>query len=98
MRYTVGTYKTSLITLKIRAALFPYCDYHRVHKMAKSIDLMTLAEGTKVSSTAGATVEVVDNPKDGVWVIGKYLTCPLDTSLVGSEDVFFPQDLVEILP
>jgi|MGYP001250368086 hypothetical protein len=66
--------------------------------MAKSIDLMTLSEGTKVSTTAGATVEVVDNPKDGVWVIGKYLTCPSDISLVGSEDVFFPQDLMEILP
>jgi len=66
--------------------------------MAKSIDLMTLAEGTKVSTTAGATVEVVDNPKDGVWVIGKYLTCPSDIYLVGNEDVFFPQDLMEILP
>ena len=65
--------------------------------MAKSIDLMTLSEGTKVSTTAGATVEVVDNPKDGVWVIGKYLTCPSDASLVGSEDAFFAQDLVEIL-
>jgi hypothetical protein len=66
--------------------------------MAKSIDLMTLSEGTKVSTTAGATVEVVDNPKDGVWVIGKYLTCPSDTSLVGSEDAFFAQDLLGILP
>lgn len=65
--------------------------------MAKSIDLMTLAEGTKVSTTTGATMEVVDNPKDGVWVIGKYLTCPSDTSLVGNEDVFFAQDLVGIL-
>ena len=65
--------------------------------MAKSIDLMKLSEGTKVSTTAGATVEVVDNPKDGVWVIGKYLTCPSDASLVGSEDAFFAQDLVEIL-
>ena len=42
--------------------------------MAKAIDLMTLAEGSKVSTTAGATVEVVDNPKDGVWVFAKYLT------------------------
>ena len=65
--------------------------------MAKSIDLMTLVEGTKVSTTTGATVEVVDNPKDGVWVNGKYLTCPSDASLVGSEDAFFAQDLVEIL-
>lgn len=66
--------------------------------MAKAIDLMTLAEGTKVTTTAGATVEVVDNPKDGVWVFGKYLISPGDPSLVGSEDMFFTQDIVEILP
>ena len=66
--------------------------------MAKAIDLMTLEEGTKVSTTAGATIEVVDNPKDGVWVFGKYLTSPGDPSLIGLEDMFFPQDVVEILP
>ena len=65
--------------------------------MAKTIDLMTLAEGSKVSTTAGATVEVVDNPKDGVWVFAKYLTSPGDPSLVGSEDMFFSQDILEIL-
>ena len=65
--------------------------------MSKAIDLMTLAEGTKVSTTAGATIEVVDNPKDGVWVFGKYLLSPRDPSLVGSEDMFFAEDVVEIL-
>ena len=65
--------------------------------MAKAIDLMTLAEGSKVSTTAGATVEVVDNPKDGVWVFAKYLTSPGDPSLVGAEDMFFSQDILEIL-
>jgi hypothetical protein len=40
---------------------------------------------------------VVDNPKDGVWVFGKYLVCPEDPSLVGSEDMFFAQDIVEVL-
>ena len=65
--------------------------------MSKAIDLMTLAEGTKVSTTAGATVEVVDNPKDGVWIFGKYLLSPEDPSLVGSEDMFFAEDVVEIL-
>ena len=65
--------------------------------MSKAIDLMTLAEGAKVSTTAGATVEVVDNPKDGVWIFGKYLLSPEDPSLVGSEDMFFAEDVVEIL-
>ena len=65
--------------------------------MSKAIDLMTLAEGTKVSTTAGATIEVVDNPKDGVWIFGKYLFSPGDPSLVGSEDMFFAEDVVEIL-
>ena len=65
--------------------------------MPEVVNLKTLAEGAKIATTAGATVEVVDNPKDGVWVFGKYLVCPDDPSLVGSEDMFFAQDIVEVL-
>lgn len=65
--------------------------------MAEVVNLKTLAEGAKIATTAGATVEIVDNPKDGVWVFGKYLVCPEDPSLVGSEDMFFAQDIVEVL-
>ena len=65
--------------------------------MADVVNLITLAEGAKIATTAGATVEVVDNPKDGVWVFGKYLVCPEDPSRVGSEDMFFAQDIVEVL-
>lgn len=65
--------------------------------MAEVVNLITLAEGAKIATTGGATVEVVDNPKDGVWVFGKYLVCPEDPSLVGSEDMFFAQDIVEVL-
>ncbi|CUV02798.1 hypothetical protein MGWOODY_Clf1183 [hydrothermal vent metagenome] len=65
--------------------------------MADVVNLITLTEGAKIATTAGATVEVVDNPKDGVWVFGKYLVCPEDPSLVGSEDMFFAQDIVGVL-
>ena len=65
--------------------------------MADVVNLITLAEGAKIATTAGATVEVVDNPKDGVWVFGKYLVCPEDPSLVDSEDMFFAQDIVEVM-
>ena len=65
--------------------------------MAEVVNLITLEPGAKVATTAGATVEVVDNPKDGIWVFAKYLTCPDDPSLEGTEDMFFAQDLVEVL-
>ncbi len=65
--------------------------------MAEVVNLITLEEGAKLTTTAGATVEVVENPKDGVWVFAKYVINPDDPSLVGSEDMFFAQDIVEVL-
>ena len=65
--------------------------------MAEVVNVITLDEGAKLATTAGATVEVVENPKDGVWVFAKYVTCPDDPSLVGTEDMFFAQDIVEVL-
>ena len=65
--------------------------------MAEIVNLITLEEGAKLATTAGATVELVENPKDGVWVFAKYVTCPDDPSLVGSEDMFFAQDIIEVL-
>lgn len=65
--------------------------------MAEVVNLMLLEAGVKIATTAGATAEVVENPKDGVWVFAKYLTSPEDPDLVGSEDMFFAQDIVEVL-
>ena len=65
--------------------------------MAEVVNLITLEEGAKLATTAGATVELVENPKDGVWVFAKYITCPDDPSLIGTEDMFFAQDIVEVL-
>ncbi|SVA12400.1 uncharacterized protein METZ01_LOCUS65254 [marine metagenome] len=65
--------------------------------MAEIVNLITLEEGAKLATTAGATVELVENPKDGVWVFAKYVTCPDDPSLVGTEDMFFAQDIIEVL-
>ena len=65
--------------------------------MAEVVNLMLLEPGFKIATTAGATVEVVENPKDGVWIFAKYLTSPDDPSLEGTEDMFFAQDIVEVL-
>ena len=65
--------------------------------MAEVVNLMLLKEGVKVATTAGATVQVVDNPKDGIWPFAKYLISPDNPDLVGTEDMFFAQDIVEVL-
>ena len=65
--------------------------------MADVVNLITIEEGAKISTVGGATAEVVNNPKDGVWVFAKYLTSPDDPELVGTEDMIFAQDISEVL-
>ena len=65
--------------------------------MAEVVNLITLEVGVKVFTTAGATIEIIENPKDGVWIFGKYTINPNDPSLVGTEEMFFAQDISEVL-
>lgn len=65
--------------------------------MAEVINLITIEEGATISTISGATAEVVNNPKDGVWVFAKYLTSPDDPDLIGTEDMIFAQDIAEVL-
>ncbi len=61
------------------------------------INLRLLEPGTTISLSDGSTAEVVSNPLDGVWVVARYLSSPTDASVVGTEEMIFAQDIVEIL-
>ena len=65
--------------------------------MAEVINLITIEEGARIATIHGATAEVVNNPRDGVWVFARYLTSPEDPDLVGAEDMIFAQDIAEVL-
>ena len=65
--------------------------------MSEVVNLRHLEPGMKLSLTNGATVEVVSNPADGVWIFGRYLTFPDDPSQEGVEELIFAQDIVGIL-
>ena len=74
--------------------------YHTANgesQRAQVINLITIEEGATISTINGATAEVVNNPKDGVWVFAKYLTSPEDPELVGTEDMIFAQDIAQVL-
>jgi len=60
------------------------------------INIRELAPGVTVVLASGAEVEIVDNPKDGVWLFARYVSSPGDPDLVGREDMVFAQDVVGI--
>jgi hypothetical protein len=64
--------------------------------MSDPINIRDLAVGTRVKLSTGAEVEIVDNPKDGVWLFARYLSSAGDPAMVGSEEMIFAQDVVEI--
>jgi hypothetical protein len=62
------------------------------------INIRNLAPGITVVLLSGAEAEVVDNPKDGVWLFARYIKSPDNPDLVGAEEMIFAQDVVDTRP
>ena len=60
------------------------------------INVRDLAAGTTVVLLSGAEAEIVDNPKDGVWLFARYLKSPDDPDLVGQEEMIYALDVIEV--
>ena len=54
------------------------------------------ADLTFVGGVVQLQSEIIDNPKDGVWLFARYLSSPRDPTLIGQEEMIFAQDVVEI--
>ena len=65
--------------------------------MDQVVNLRLLEPGMIIGLVNGATAEITSNPQDGVWVFVRYLSVPEDSSLEGSEDMVFAQDIVNVL-
>jgi hypothetical protein len=66
--------------------------------MSAPINVRELAPGTSVVLVNGAEAEIVDNPRDGIWLLARYLSSPRDATLVGQEEMIFAQDVVSVRP
>jgi hypothetical protein len=62
-----------------------------------TINIRTLAAGTRIRLTDGSVAEIVSNPADGVWLFVRRLSAN-DTALVDAEEMVFAQDVAEIVP
>ena len=61
------------------------------------VNLMELKVGERVSLVEDAIAEVVDNPRDGSWIIVKYIESPSDPSKIDSEEPVFGADVFGIV-
>jgi hypothetical protein len=64
--------------------------------MSDPVNVRDLAVGTRVVLGSGAEVEIVSNPRDGVWLFARYLSSAEDPGMVGTEEMIFAQEVVEI--
>ena len=64
--------------------------------MSAPINIRDLAPGTSVVLAGGAEAEIIDNPRDGIWLFARYLTSPSDPTLVGQEEMIFAPDVVAL--
>ena len=62
--------------------------------MPEVVNLLNLVQGDVVEMSDGATVEVLSNPRDGMWIFGRYITSPSDPSQEGTEEMVFAQEIV----
>lgn len=58
------------------------------------IDIRTVKAGTRLKLSDDSVVEVTQNPADGYWVLGRYLTSPAEPGRKGKEDMIFWSDIV----
>lgn len=64
---------------------------------AGPVEVLSLEPGTKVLLTGNVIAEVVENPRDGYWVICRYVSAPDDPAQVGRQDMVLWSDLKAIL-
>ena len=64
--------------------------------MSAPVNVRELAAGSSVVLVDGAEAEIVDNPGDGIWLLGRYRSSPRDPKKVGQEEMIFAQDVVAV--
>ena len=59
-------------------------------------NVLDLIAGERVRLADGTAAEVVSNPRDGMWVMVRFLDSPGDPAQEGAEGLAFAEDIVEV--
>lgn len=61
---------------------------------AETYNLLEIELGARLIMANGAEVEVIENPRDGMWLFCRYLSHPTSPELVGDDEhAIFAQDI-----
>jgi len=63
------------------------------HSTEAAFAYRDLPVGARVKLTNGAVAEVTGNPRDGAWLLIRYVEHPQEPSRVGEEDMVFFTDV-----
>lgn len=61
-----------------------------------TLDLVAIEEGAKVKLRDGGIAEVVDNPRDGMWILLRFLETD-DPARLGAEELVFWADVLGVV-
>jgi hypothetical protein len=61
------------------------------------LNLREVEPGVTIQLKDGATAEVIDNPRDGMWLICRYLATPDDPAKTGTVEEIFVQDVAGVV-
>ncbi|MBN9559627.1 MAG: hypothetical protein J0H14_02725 [Alphaproteobacteria bacterium] len=65
--------------------------------MSDGINLLQLEPGARLRLANGAIVELVENPRDGSWLLCRYLADPTDPAVLGDEEhMIFVRDITAL--
>lgn len=62
-----------------------------------TLDLVAINEGEKVRLRDGETALVVENPRDGMWILLRILEAPDEPARQGEEELVFWADVLGVL-
>ena len=66
--------------------------------MSDGVNLLRLEPGVRLRLADGAVVELVENPRDGSWLLCRYLSHPTDPSLLGDDEhMIFARDIAALV-
>lgn len=61
------------------------------------VNLLDVKTGQRIVMKNQSVAEVVENLGDGIWVKGRFLESPQDPSLVGTEELCYCEEILEVL-
>ncbi len=62
-----------------------------------TLDLVAVPEGAKLKLVGNRIAEVVDNPRDGMWVLLRIMEAPDEPAAVGETELIFWADILGVV-